>query len=111
MSTNTGASRRRFLGLIAATAGVGAAATLLPSLVSADTLPPLSPADPTAQALAYSEDAAKVDAAKSPTHKPGQACANCSFFGGDKAASGPCQLFPGKSVAAKGWCSGYNAKA
>jgi len=103
-------SRRRFLSLITATAGVGAVATLLPKLASADALAPLAANDPMAQALAYVDDAAKVDAAKSPTHKPGQTCANCRFFGGDKAATGACQLFPGKSVAAKGWCSGYNAK-
>ena len=104
-------SRRRFLGLMAATAGVGSIATLLPQLASADALPPLAANDPMAQALAYVDDAAKIDATKSPTHKTGQTCANCRFFGGDKAANGPCQLFPGKSVAAKGWCSGYNVKA
>jgi hypothetical protein len=100
-------SRRRFLSQITR---AGAVAALLPIAARADALPPLSPSDPTAQALAYAEDSAKVDAAKSPTHKAGQACLNCRFFSGDKAVTGPCQLFPGKAVAAKGWCSGYNAK-
>ena len=111
MPITKGESRRRFLTLISATAGIGAVATLLPRLAAADALPPLAANDPMAQALAYVDDAAKVDAAKSPTHKAGQTCANCRFFGGDKAATGACQLFPGKSVAAKGWCAGYSAKA
>lgn len=111
MPITKGESRRRFLKLVSATAGMGAVATLLPQLAAADALPPLAANDPMAQALAYVDDAARVDATKSPTHKAGQTCANCRFFSGDKAANGPCQLFPGKSVVAKGWCSGYNAKA
>ena len=111
MSMITRESRRRFLGLMAATAGMGCITVLLPQSAAAVALAPLAANDPMAQARAYVEDAAKVDATKSPTHKAGQTCANCRFFGGDKAANGPCQLFPGKSVAAKGWCSGYNAKA
>ena len=111
MSTTMCESRRRFLNLLTAMASVSAVATLLPRAASADALPPLLSTDPTAQALAYTEDSAKVEAAKSPTHTAGQACANCQFFGGGKAATGPCQLFPGKAVSARGWCSAYNAKA
>lgn len=100
-------SRRRFLAL----AGAGACAALLVTRVRADELPKLAESDATATALGYREDAAKVDAAKFPTHKAGQACANCKFYlGADKTAAAGCQLFPGKSVAGKGWCSAYNAK-
>jgi hypothetical protein len=101
-------SRRRFLTVLAAGAAIGVVART----GSADELPRVTAADPTAQALGYNDDAAKVDAAKYPAHKAGQTCANCRFFAGsDKTAAAGCQLFPGKSVAAKGWCSGYNAKA
>uniref|UniRef100_UPI0021491A62 high-potential iron-sulfur protein n=1 Tax=Tahibacter caeni TaxID=1453545 RepID=UPI0021491A62 len=95
---------RRFLTLLAASA---AAAVALPA--AAD-LPSLPETDPTAQALGYKADAAQVDAAKYPQHTAQQNCANCKFFQG-AGASGPCQLFPGKSVSAKGWCAGYAARA
>jgi len=96
--------RRRFLALLAA---CGAAAIALPA--AADIVP-LPETDPTAQALGYKEDGSQVDAARFPKHTPQQQCVNCNFFQGG-AATGPCQLFPGKSVSAKGWCSAYAAKA
>ena len=57
--------------------------------------------DPTAKALEYTEHS---------THK-GQSCANCSLYQGGTAASGPCPIFPGKDVAAAGWCKSWAAKA
>ncbi len=96
--------RRRFLALLAA---CGAAAIVQPAMAD---LTPLPETDPTAQALGYKADGSQVDAAKFPKHTPQQLCANCNFFQGT-GATGACQLFPGKSVAAKGWCSAYAAKA
>jgi len=99
-------SRRRFFEL----AGTGAAAVVvasaLPRVAFADDLPHLTLDDPTAKALNYTEDATKAPA----PHQAGQSCANCNFFSGS-GAYGPCQLFPGKAVNAKGWCSGYAKKA
>lgn len=63
------------------------------AMVSAD--------DPTAKALGY--------IAKSATK--GQTCANCSLYQGGTAASGPCPIFPGKDVAAAGWCKSWVKKA
>jgi len=105
-------SRRQLLKLaVSATTG-GLVATLAPRWAQADALVRLTESDPTAAALGYREDASKVDAAKSPTHKAGQTCANCRFYAGaDKSTAAACQLFPGKEVVAKGWCSAYNAKA
>lgn len=94
--------RRRFIATVAA---VGAAL----ALPAAADLPPLSETDPTAQALGYKADGSQVDAAKFPKHTPQQQCINCNFYQGT-AATGPCQLFPGKTVTAKGWCSAYAAK-
>jgi hypothetical protein len=38
----------------------------------------------------------------------GQACANCIQYQGAPGDShGPCAIFPGKSVAAAGWCAVY----
>jgi hypothetical protein len=64
--------------------------------------PALDSSDPTAKALGYVPKSAKPDAN----------CANCSLFqakAGD--VMGPCTIFPGKSVASAGWCSGWAKKA
>lgn len=97
-------SRRRFLAMLAAG---GTAALALPAAAQ---VAPLPETDPTAQALGYKADASQVDVAKFPKHTPQQQCINCNFFQGS-SATGPCQLFPGKSVSAKGWCSAYAPKA
>ena len=111
MRSKLNLSRRRILKLTASTVGLGFLASTLPRLACADDLPHVAEADPTATALGYREDAGKVDAAKYPAHKTGQTCSNCKFFAGtDKTPWAGCQLFPAKAVAAKGWCSAYNAK-
>jgi hypothetical protein len=103
--------RRRFF--VGAGAALGAAAIVgaLPRTALAADLPHLSPSDPTATALNYTEDASKVDKAKAPTFVAGSACANCNFYQGAAAPWGACALFPGKDVSAKGWCAGYAKKA
>lgn len=101
-------SRRRFLALAAVTAAAPLALKLLPA-EAAEALPKLSPDNPQAKALAYTEDAKTV---KHPTYKPGSACANCNFFKAPPTQEyGPCMLFPKNSVAAKGWCSAWVKKA
>jgi High potential iron-sulfur protein len=59
---------------------------------------PLDPSEPTAKALNYVTKSAKADAY----------CGNCSQYKGKAGdAMGPCTIFPGKSVASAGWCSGW----
>jgi hypothetical protein len=84
-----------------------AAAALIPGFVltrqalGAATAP-LDPADPTAKALAYTEASAKPD----------QNCTNCAQFQGNAGDSrAACSIFPGKTVAAAGWCSVWAKKA
>ena len=102
-------SRRRFLKAAAGTAAAAALVGGFPRIAGAADLPHVSESDPTAKALDYVEDASK---SKNPKHKPGQICANCQFFGGNTASGyGPCQLFPGKAVNAKGWCVSHTVKA
>ncbi|GLQ89615.1 high-potential iron-sulfur protein [Dyella flagellata] len=101
------ASRRRFLKLAAGTAAAAALVSGLPRVARADDLPHVSDADPTAKALGYVEDASKTTDAK---HKPGDSCANCQFYTAAASGYGPCQLFPGKAVSAKGWCISHTAK-
>jgi len=102
------ADRRRFLNLC-----VGAIAVTFatPESRAAD-LPHVAPADPTAQALGYVEDATTVDAKKFPQHQPSQACANCKQFTKQPdSAYGACSIFAGKSVSERGWCAAYVPKA
>ena len=98
--------RRRFLALLGATT-LAFGAWSRRALAAA--LPHLSDtANATAKALHYTEDAGKA-----PTpHQPGQDCANCMHFQGKAdQAWGPCALFPGFDVKAKGWCTGYAVKS
>ena len=60
----------------------------------------LSADDPTAKALAYT-DKSTVE---------GKSCSNCMLYQGGTAATGPCPIFPGKEVAATGWCKSWAAK-
>jgi hypothetical protein len=110
MIPKTSLSRRHMLALTASAIGGGLLTAAIPRCARAEDLPHLAESDSTAVALGYREDATKVDPTKYATHKAGQTCANCRFFGGTGAWGG-CQLFPGKAVTAKGWCSAYNAKA
>ena len=110
MSNADPTSRRHFLRLASSVVGAGVVADSLLRVARADDLPHLAESDATATALGYKEDASKVDAAKYAQHKAGQTCANCKFFQG-AGAYAPCQLFPGKAVNAKGWCSAYVKKS
>ncbi|MBI3384144.1 MAG: high-potential iron-sulfur protein [Aquabacterium sp.] len=98
-------SRRTFVALVPAVGALGWCAR-----AQADTL--LKETDQEAIAMDYRADAGMVDAAKFPKFKPGQTCANCSLYAGDKgAASGPCGLFMFKDVTAIGWCNAWEKKA
>jgi hypothetical protein len=61
----------------------------------------VSPEDPTAKALQYVNKSA-VD---------GAYCEGCMYIQGEAGQEWrPCAIFPGKTVAAKGWCSAYLKK-
>ncbi len=100
-------SRRHFLKIAAGTTAAAVMLGGLPRFATAADLPPVSESDPTAKALAYVEDANK---STNPKRKPGDVCANCQFYGGGPTGRGSCQLFPGKSVNAKGWCVSHAPK-
>lgn len=104
-------TRRRFLS--GAAAAIPAATVLASSVAQAADVPHLSPDDPAAKALVYTADATKVDT-KNPQaakYKAGQTCATCVQIAAPTGDWRPCKIFPGKLVAAKGWCSVYAAKA
>lgn len=65
-----------------------------------------------ATALGYKHDASQVDGAKFKNYQPDQICANCNFFKAKTADPwGPCAIFGGRDVNAKGWCSAWIKKA
>ena len=75
---------------------------------SAEAADMVSESDPTAVALKY-----KMDATKATDRKDATAlCSNCSLYTGKPGdANGPCTVFGGKLVAAKGWCASWVKKA
>jgi hypothetical protein len=82
-----------------------AAAAFIPRSVATDaaSVPPLAVDAPEAKAVKYVENAALAK-----DRVPDSSCANCGLYqGAAGAAQGPCQLFPGKSVKAAGWCSSW----
>ncbi len=75
---------------------------------SAEAVDMVSESDPTAVALKYKMDATKATDRKDPK----ALCSNCNFYSGKPAdANGPCSVFGGKLVAAKGWCASWVKKA
>ena len=67
----------------------------------------LSEDDPTAVSLGYKHDAAH---ASHDTYVAGRTCDGCAFFQGGDAAEGPCLVFRGKLVNAKGWCASWRQR-
>jgi hypothetical protein len=61
----------------------------------------VSISDPTAKALAYTENSV-VD---------GETCSNCVLFSAPSGDVGNCAIFPGKQVTAAGYCKSWAAKA
>ena len=104
-------SRRRFISNVAV--AVPVTAITLRQAAHAQDLPHVTADDPTAQALLYVHDAANVDTSNplAARYEAGQTCANCVQIQGEEGAEWrPCALFPGKSVAAGGWCTAWVAK-
>ena len=98
-------NRRQFVKV-----AVGSLASI-PLIVSAQAeSEKLSEGDPTALALGYKENTADVDVTKHPKHSKAQICGGCSLYTGGANAWGGCAIFPGKQVAAAGWCAAYAAK-
>lgn len=130
--SNESIDRRRFLGQVAlgmagaaALSEVAAAATTpatpakpaapaaaaTPAKPAAPALPEVTDKHPLVKPLGYVADASKVDAKKNPTYKPGQVCAGCAQYPDANAKPlGKCNLFPGVSVRANGWCRSFVAR-
>jgi hypothetical protein len=98
-------NRRKFVKVAAASLAA------IPVLVNAQAVDAkLAEDDPTAIALSYKEKSTEVDAEKHPNHEASQLCSGCSLYTGGTDPWGGCAIFPGKLVAADGWCAAYAAK-
>ena len=87
------------------------AASLVRAAQAQATPPHLDEKDTLAVSLGYVHDAKKVDPNKVPQFKPGSNCANCvQLVGKDGDEWRPCNLFPGKTVNANGWCKVWAPK-
>jgi hypothetical protein len=111
MSESISSSRRDALKQLAVLCGAVGALQVSRSADAAD-LPHLVQSDPTAQALAYHEDAKTVDVKQFPTYQAGQMCSTCLQLQGNAGdAWRPCNIFAGKLVNANGWCKVWVKKA
>jgi hypothetical protein len=102
MASDPNLSRRDFVRkwLLGTTVTSLALARVTTSLAAGPPL--LSPDDPAAKKLKYTEDAAKVQEAA------GNKCSGCALYQGAYSSNqGPCQIFPGKEVKAAGWCTSW----
>jgi hypothetical protein len=107
-SADTPVSRREVLRKLGSAAGLAA----LPSRHGFAADPPhLGVKDPAAVKVGYVENASQVDPKKYPDYVRGSNCENClQLQGAAGTAYRPCTLFPGKLVAAAGWCSAWAAE-
>lgn len=102
--------RREFVQLSAVAAATGLTTYSRTSFAS--DLPQLSEADAMAESMKYTHDATTVDASSRPNAAADQTCDNCALVqGNDGDTWRPCQIFPGKSVNAKGWCMVWAPKS
>jgi hypothetical protein len=103
MASETKQSRRRFVRKLALGASLAPLALARLTVSRAAEQPLLSPQDPAAQKVKYTEDAKTEKAAKD------NACAGCGLYEGAYGSTqGPCQLFPDKAVKAAGWCTAWS---
>jgi len=97
-------SRRQFIRIVPAAGAAALIATRSAHAAMVDE------GEAQAKALGYVADAGRVDKGKYKQYAAGQSCSSCALYQGGSAPAGKCALFPGKEVAAKGWCSAYAKK-
>jgi hypothetical protein len=103
MAAEEDSSRRQFVRRLLLGATLAPLAMARVTTSRAADLPLLSPDDPAAKKVKYTEDASSDKSATK-----GNTCATCTLYEGAYSSTrGPCQLFPGKFVKAAGWCSSW----
>lgn len=102
MTSEQNPSRRKFVRKLGLAAALGPFALARLTASKAADQPLLSPDDPAAVKVKYTEDATEAKTAK------GNKCSTCSLYEGTyNSTQGPCQIFPDKLVKAAGWCTAW----
>lgn len=102
MSCDQNPSRRNFVRRLVLGAALTPLAMTRVTVSRAADQPLLSPDDPAATKVKYTEDATREKSAN------GHKCSTCGLYEGTyNSAQGPCQIFPDKLVKAAGWCSAW----
>ena len=71
---------------------------------------PVEEQEVAAKAVAYLKDARKVDPDRFPAYRRGQSCTTCALIDFGTAPLRGCSLFPGRLVAAAGWCTAWRLR-
>lgn len=102
MTSEKNQSRRNFVQKLALGTALAPLALARLTASQAADQPLLSPDDPAAVKVKYTEDATKEK------NTMGHKCATCALYEGTyNSTQGPCQIFPDKLVKAAGWCSSW----
>jgi hypothetical protein len=102
-------SRRHLIQRILATTALIPALNCVANGAQTEGLKPLDTKDSAASALGFVTDASS--AGSNPMYKKGQHCASCAHYLGQTSdATGGCNIYPGRSVPANGWCAGWSAR-
>lgn len=108
---NSSMDRRRFIHCVVVAGAAAPLAGLIAGRAAAEELSRLDERAPQAVALGYVHDTADVDQTRFPQHTIEQRCDNCNLIQGpDGDEWRPCAIFPGKLVAAAGWCAAWVRK-
>jgi hypothetical protein len=102
-------SRRHFVQRVLAASALIPALNCVAIGSPAAGLPPLDTKDSAASALGFVTDAS--NAGSNPMYKKGQHCGSCAHYLGQTSdATGGCNIYPGRSVPANGWCAGWSTR-
>ena len=102
MTSAKSPSRRKFVQKLMLGAALTPLALARVTVSRAANQPLLSPDDPAATKVKYTEEATQEKSAK------GNKCSTCGLYeGAYNSTQGPCQIFPDKLVKAAGWCSAW----
>jgi hypothetical protein len=101
--------RREFVLRRLPAAALGLALTPLALAPAAGAQPAqdLSESDPAAMALGFVRDTALADRTRFPKHTELDFCSGCLHYASPGEDPSACDVFGGKLVPARGWCSGY----
>jgi High potential iron-sulfur protein len=102
-------TRRHLLQTALATSALLSALDTVAFGAQSGALAPLDTKDSAASALGFVTE--NSSAGSNPLYKKGQHCASCAHYQGTPSdATAGCNIYPGRSVPANGWCSAWGQR-